>query len=620
MNTTLFTLTGIMLFAGACWVWSVIFFMIVQKPLFMCVNRYASELPLGLKEIRSIYSHGFVSDAIVGSYLTAVPLIAVTVRAMIPMGWFEPFMTAYNVIISLAIGLLTAGDTLLYAFWNSKVDASVFAYMKSPKGATASVSTGYIISWALVWLVLSAIYFTVMQLIISTGTSLLPKEWMSWWGYPCALLLMLFAAGGLFAIIRGLGIRPNNPSVVYFHKNQFFNHSALNPGYNLIYSLGTRDDFKSQFRFYTPEVCDRILTDLFPTEGTPQRELLNSKRPNILLIIWESFGAEFSGVDGGNGEVTPETDRIARNGVTFTQCTAGSFRTDRGLVCILGGTPGQPTSSIIRYTRKIANLPALPRTLRDAAGYDTVAIHGGDLSIMHKSDYYLSAGHNRLISQQDFPENAEKCKWGVHDGPVFDRVFDEITARENSTQPWMLTVQTLSSHEPFDVPYSRLTDPVANSFAYTDHCLGTLVKRLEATPAWDNLLILCVADHGFNAPNVTLQRKTYSHIPLIMAGGAVKAPAVIDTVMSQTDLAATVLGQMGLDHSDFPFSRDVLADSYTRHTGFHTFYNGFMVKTPEGETVHDNISDTTIQETPNAEREQLGKATLQRLYDYLDTL
>lgn len=619
MSDTVIALLGIIVFTGACWVWNCLYFLTVQKPLFMIVNGGGTGNRVGVSGLLSIYRHGFRSDAIVASYLSAMPLIAVTVRAMMPVGWFEPVMTVHNLLIALAIGLLTAGDTLLYSFWNSKVDASVFAYMRSPKGATASVTTGYIVRWTIGWLLLSAVYFCGAERLISTASAYLSRGWMAWWGYPTGLLLMALIAGGLFAIIRGAGIRPNNPSIAYFHKNQFYNHSALNPGYNLIYSLGTRDDFKSQFRFFEPEECERILTDVYPTAGTPQRELLRVKRPDILLVIWESFGAEFSGVAGGNGDVTPETDRMARRGVIFTECTAGSFRTDRGLVCILGGIPGQPTSSIIRYTRKIANLPALPRTLRHA-GYDTVAIHGGDLSIMHKSDYYLSAGHNRLISQKDFPEDAAKCKWGVHDGPVFDRVYEEIMARSGSDEPWMMTVQTLSSHEPFDVPYKRLKDPVSNSFAYTDSCLGSLVRRLENSPVWDNLLIVCVADHGFNAPNVTLERKPYSHIPLILSGGAVKGPAAIDTIMSQTDLAATLLGQMGLDHSDFPFSRDVMADSYVKPTGLHTFYNGFMLHTPAGTTVHDNISDSTIQETPDRERERLGKATLQRLYDYLDRL
>jgi len=619
MSSTFTSLSGILVFTVSCWMWNCLYFLLVQKPLFMAVNSKASDGPVRGKDIRNVYRHGFVSDAIVSSYLSAVPLITITLRAMIPMGWFSPVMTAYNIIISLAVGLLTAGDTLLYRFWNSKVDASVFAYMRSPKGATASVSNGYVFRWTVAWMILSAIYFAVMQQLTAEASRLMPAEWNQWWGYPADFLLMALTAGVMFAIIRGLGIRPHNPSVVYFDKNQYLNHSALNPGYNLIYSLGTRDDFKSQFRFFEPKECDGILDGVFPTSGTPQRQLLRTKRPNILLVIWESFGAEFSGAAGGDPEVTPCTDEMGREGVVFTGCTAGSFRTDRGLVCILGGIPGQPTTSIIRYTRKIANLPALPRTLRNI-GYDTTAIHGGDLSIMHKSDYYLSAGHDRLISQQEFPDTAPKCKWGVHDGPVFDRVFDEVMAKSGSDKPWLMTVQTLSSHEPFDVPYQRLKDPVANSFAYTDSCLGSLVKRLKATPAWDDLLIVCVADHGFNTPNVTLHRSSYSHIPLILAGGAVAEPTVIDTVMSQTDIAATILGQMGVDHSDFPFSRDVTADTYTHPTGFHTFYNGFMLRRPDGTTVYDNISGTTIQETPSDSRERLGKAILQRLYDYLDKL
>ncbi len=606
-----------LILATAFWLYCAAFFCVIQKPLFGLYN-HKSMAPgdNSLRNISRIYTHGFVSDAIVASYLTAVPLLLGALHTLLPYFNLLTLLIIYCAIAALAVGALVAADTALYRFWQFKLDASVFTYLRSLKGATASVSTSYIILATLVWLAISAIFFIGCLWICDIYCRHTPAISMPWWGYIATLTALAAAIGILFLIIRGLKIRPNNPSVVYFSKSPFLNHWALNPGYNLIYSLTTKDEFRKQFRHFSDEECQRITAPLFPTTGTPLKKLLNTDRPNILLVVWESLGAGFMESLGGKKGVAENRDRLASEGVLFTRCTAGSFRTDRGLVCILSGYLGQPTTSIIRYTRKLPHLPALPRTLRDH-GYETTAVHGGDLTIMHKSDYYLASGHDRLVSQKDMPKSAPAGKWGIDDGYMFQWLYDDIMEKTDRGARWFTTLQTLSSHEPFTVPYHRLDNKVDNSFAYTDHCFGELVEKLKHTPAWDNLLIICVADHGLGGGNSSQPRNEYAHIPVLLTGGAVKAPARIDTIMSQTDIAATILGQMGLPHDDFTFSRDILADTYTRPFSFHTYNNGFMFTDANGHhTVYDNVAEQAIV-NPDAEREKTGKAILQKLYDDL---
>ncbi len=601
------------------WFYCVAWFNVIQKPIFAIYNRESNTTPLSLKDIMAVYRYGFVSDAIVASYLTAFPLILGAVGAMFPSIDLSVVLTIYNVVISLALGLLVAGDTVLYRFWNFKIDASVFVYLRSLKGATASVSITFLVTRVLGWFCLSAIFFVGVQCVCNLVITLIAQSiHLEWWGYVVVLLTMILTAGLLFLIIRGLKIRPNNPSVVYFSNNQFLNHWALNPGYNMIYSLSTKDEFKGRFRYFTDEECEEILAPLFPVRGDTKQKLFRTNRPNILLVVWESLSADFLESLGGKAGVAEQTDALAKDGVLFTHCTSGSFRTDRGLVCLLSGCPAQPTTSVIRYTKKLPNLPGLPRILKKY-GYETTAVHGGDLSIMHKSDYYLAAGHDKLVSQKDMPSKAPACKWGVHDGYMFDYVFDDIQDKAARNVRWFTTLQTLSSHEPFEVPYKRLDNPIDNSFAYTDSCFGKFVERLKQTPAWDDLLIICVADHGLNTSHHPDNREKYAHIPLVMLGGAIDNPAKIDTMMSQTDLAATLLGQMGIDHSDFIFSRDVTADTYTNPFSLHVFHCGFMVSDSRGYTIYDTTIDASTEGVDEC-REKMGKAIIQKLYSELDKL
>ena len=605
---------GFAIFTILYFAFCTLFFEIVQKPFFGLYNNAVNKEPLTFKSVMQIYRHGLVSDFIIAAYLTALPLILSAVHTVLPCFNVGVILTVYNVIVALAIALICVSDTLLYKFWNYKLDASVFVYLRSLKGAFASVSTGYIIAAFTVVFICGVIFFAGAEWLCHICMiPLLSGGWLAWWQCLLVFLLMAVMAGGLFAIIRGLKIRPNNPSVVYYSKNPFFNHWALNPAYNLIYSLGTKDEFKDKFRFFSDDECERITAPLFPTSGTPQKKLLKTDRPNILLIVWESLGAEFVPSLGGRENVAVNVDRIAADGgVLFTRCTAGSFRTDRGLVCLLSGYLGQPTTSVIRYTRKLPNLPALPRRLKEE-GYVTTAVHGGDLTIMHKADYYLASGHDTLVSQKDLPSSAPTCKWGIQDGYMFDFLYDDIMEKTRKGERWFTTFQTLSSHEPFTVPYKRLDNEVDNSFAYTDHCFGEFIDKLRKSPAWDNTLVICVADHGYNVSHHPVSRQEYAHIPILLTGGAVAEGCRIDTLMSQTDLSATLLGQMNLPHDEFIFSRDILADTYKDTFSFHTYTNGFMFTDERGWTIVDNVSDEAI-EGPDAERERKGRAILQTLY------
>jgi phosphoglycerol transferase MdoB-like AlkP superfamily enzyme len=192
--------------------------------------------------------------------------------------------------------------------------------------------------------------------------------------------------------------------------------------------------------------------------------------------------------------------------------------------------------------------------------------------------------------------------------------------KDRKDGPWMTTFLTLSSHEPFDVPYNRLEDKIPNAFAFTDDCLGKFIEKLKQTPVWDNLLVVCIPDHGFRYPKEKIDRGgEFSHIPMLWLGGAVKQPMKVDKIMNQTDMAATLLGQLGLDHSMFTFSRNVLGSAYTYPFSFHCHGGGFAFRDSTGVSAYDTKANQISFEEPSVNEERLnrGKAILQSVYDDL---
>lgn len=126
---------------------------------------------------------------------------------------------------------------------------------------------------------------------------------------------------------------------------------------------------------------------------------------------------------------------------------------------------------------------------------------------------------------------------------------------EKQEEPFLKLVQTSSSHEPFEVPFHRLDDKILNSFAYADSCVGDFVKQYQETPLWKNTLFVLVPDHQGAYPYPIENPLDGQTIPLILIGGAIKQPLVVDTYASQIDIAATLLAQLGLPHDEFTFSK-----------------------------------------------------------------
>lgn len=592
---------------------TVLLIFILQKPLFMLYNG-SIEKGFGFADYMQVMVHGASLDAATAGYLTAFPFLLVLISI-----WFRKFplkkiLYGYYILAAALISIIFVVDMALYTFWGFKLDASVFLYIDSPKEALASVSVGFILLRVLAILLLIALNSWVLLKITPSVLTATRKRIAGTAG-------MLLLGSVLFIIIRG-GVTESTSNIgqVYFSNEPFLNHSAVNPDFSLLSSMGKSQDFASEFNFFDEEKRAALFDGLYPTtDGDSIIQVLNTKRPNILIILMEGFGGAFVEPLGGLPDVTPHFNRLSKEGIFFTNCYANSFRTDRGTVCTFSGYLGLPTASVMKIPAKSRTLPAIAEGL-SKAGYKTDFLYGGDINFTNMKSYLLSTGYQRLTANTDFSLAEQTSNaWGVNDDITFEYLYNQLRNRKEEG-PWHTAFLTLSSHEPFEVPYHRLEDKIPNAFAYTDECLGKFIDRLKQTPAWKDLLVICLPDHGFYYPREgSNAMPRFYHIPLLWLGGAVKQPMQVDKIMNQTDLAATLLGQLGLEHTAFTFSRNVLGSDYKYPFAFYSFNNGFSFRDSTGVTVFDNNSGSILFDEPEADESRLdkGKAILQTVYDDL---
>ena len=577
----------------------------IAKPLFMLYN--AAGHHFSLTDVFSVLFHGFTLDASTALYFWLLPFLA-SVVVLWWNGWgiMRKALKFYDGVIAAMFSLAFVSDTSLYAFWDIKLDYTVLMYLDSTGDAFVSVSLWYML--VRLFLILLIGYLIYKLFVWITPMQLDEVALKRKITYTILSLLMI---GPIVIGLRGgTSTAVTNVGQVYYSSDQFLNHSAVNPVFSFLSSLEKMDDENVEFHFFDDRRCASLTKGLYNTESIDSDTLLNTRRPNVVIIEMEGCGGSFTEI-GGHPEIMPHLNQLAKEGVYFSNCYGNSYRTDRGTVCTFSGYPSFPNVSVMKIPAKSNTMPSIARELVKN-GYATDFLYGGDINFTNMRAYVLATQYQKIKSDENFTKAEQgDGKWGVRDDITFNALYQQIISRKE--KHWHTAFLTLSSHEPWTVPYHKFDYEVYNSFAYLDHCIGTFIGRLKKTPQWRNTLIIFLPDHGIRYPNLKETDLLRNHIPMIWVGGAVKGPRVISKICNQTDLAATLLGQMGIRHDMFRFSRDVVSKSYTYPFAYHTFDNGYMVVDSTGYTVYDLTSNRVIADRPKAgrHREEMGKAILQ---------
>jgi len=369
-----------------------------------------------------------------------------------------------------------------------------------------------------------------------------------------------------------------------------------------------------------------VVDSLYASADADAVSLLRMPRPNVILIIWESFTAKVVARLGGLPDATPQFDRWSRRGVLFDSLFASGERSAQGLVSILSGFPSVPNDAIMTRPLKAAALPQLGRSMR-GAGYHTSYYYGGELAFANMKAYLRHGGFDRLSGVEDYQRRERNSKWGAHDHVVLAHTLRDI---QRESRPFFTTVFTLSSHEPFEVPVpptfagADLSTQFVNAHHYTDASIGQFLDAASRQPWWDSTLVVIVADHGSplpaarnGAPESVVNRH---HIPMLWVGGALRVrDTVVHRIAASTDVAPTLLAQLGIPPTGFRWGRNLLT---TRDEAFSYFAHndGFAYIDRSGWLVHDERGRRTIEQSGRAGAAQLrgGSALLQASFaDYL---
>lgn len=532
--------------------------------------------------------YGLKLDVSLTGYILLFPTLLMIIFSVFRTGILKTIIGIYTLGVLILVILAYFTNLVTYEYWNSPIDRSVFDYMNSPGEMVASVPLwSLILCLALVFLVVYALYFQVYRRWVARSlTTGRNRSWL-------AAVFFLIILPSLIVPIRGVKNLPIQTGAAFFHENPVINHAALNPVWNLVYTMIEGDKLTRSANYYPDAAAQEIMDSLYEEEGNRNR-VLTTDTPNVILIILESFSQIVIAELGGSEEVAPNFNALVHEGIFFNHFIASGTMTDRAIGALLSGYPSPPGICIIHYESKSQKLPSLAMELK-SKGYRPAFIYGGDVYFAHINSFLVLGGFETILSENDFPRSIPRSSWGVPDHYLFPKLLETC---DRASGPFFHVAMTLSSHTPFDVPMepvfpgSERLVKFKNSVYYTDKALGEFIREAKTREWWDRTLVVLMADHGTRIGNISAHEKKRFVIPMLWLGGALQVHDTIVTKYgSQTDFPVTLLHQLNLSGDKFIFSKDLLSPdtksfayySYSEGIGFLTDSSYLVYNLPKGE-------------------------------------
>ncbi|HEX9180775.1 MAG TPA: sulfatase-like hydrolase/transferase [Burkholderiales bacterium] len=429
----------------------------------------------------------------------------------------------------------------------------------------------------------------------------------------------------LFALLLGLGHGAVNAESGRYSANRVANELAQNGIYSFFHAALHHDVDYGQYYLTLDDqaAAERVRAlvaqpnaSFLPGTNPLARHVAYPGKPrllNVVVIIEESLGAEFVGAYGDQRGLTPNLDRLAGESVVFADTYATGTRTVRGLEAISASFPPLPGDSIVKRSGNegVFNWA----TVMQGAGYSPTFIYGG-YGTFDNMNYYF--GHNgyRVVDRTDMDQPKFSNIWGVSDEDLFRNAIGVYDAQHAAGERIFSLVMTTSNHKPFTFPAGVPGVPEKDGgrlagVRYADYAVGRFFEQARSRPWFADTVFVIVGDHGarvYGKENFPL--RTYE-LPLLVYAPGHFAPRRMEGMMSQIDIAPTVLGMLRISYDSSFFGRDVLAGG-TAHSFVPLNHNRDLAILEEGRLTELNLRKQAGTFTYDKAGDRQAKTALDR--------
>ena len=499
--------------------------------------------------------------------------------------------TWYFAVVFFIIFFFFIADLVSFSYNRTRLDAGAMNFVEDPGISINMMWQTYPLIWISVGLIIAIILFKWLlnkshwQVVaITDGKAIMHRKWPFVFGM---LLLSIFMYGKIYTT-------PLKWKDSFAFKDSFKSYLALNPLQNFFSTMRLRQPVynESEARRAFPLMADFLQLpqkEYFQFKRTiqPRSGALES-RPNVVLVMCESFSMYKSTMSGNPLNTTPYFDSLCKEGVFFEKCFSPHFSTARGLFAIITGIPDV---QLFKFSTRNPAAINQNTIINDFNGYSKHYFLGGNPEFNNFEG--LLANIDGLKIHTEATIKAPRINvWGISDKDLFFAANDVF---KKESKPFFAIVQTSDNHRPYTIPESD-TDFVRktigkeelakygfgsleeyNTFRYSDYCFKKFIDAAKKEAYFSNTIFVFIGDHGVagNATSIypsvwTTHRLSDEHVPLLLYAPSLLEPQLRAEVVSQIDVLPTIAGLVNMDYTNTTLGRDLLNPKKRNNMAFIT--------------------------------------------------
>ncbi|MCC2604666.1 LTA synthase family protein [Planctobacterium marinum] len=471
----------------------------------------------------------------------------------------------YAVYCSIVLMLVAITETATPSFiaqYDVRPNRLFVEYLEFPSEVFSMLVHGHLLSLIIslvVCCIVTVFSFKYISRGFTTNNVQIVSDYQMAGTLLAILLLSLLAARGT------VGHRPLNPSLVYFAQDALLNSLTLNSLYSVAFAIKNSKNEKSSASLYgklpKQEIIKQVrqaahrknyLSEEIPTlsVNSPVAQFNNK---NLVVILEESLGARFVGHLGGSG-LTPELDKLYRQGWGFTNMYATGTRSVRGIEALTTGFIPSPSRAVVKLSKSQKQFFTIASAL-SKLNYTTQFVYGGESHFDNMKSFFLGNGFTSIVDFHDIDNPNFVSSWGVSDEDLFIQANIELNKLHAKEKPFFSLIFTSSNHDPFLIPQGKVSLPdgfISDNpdrdlaIKYADYALGQFINNAKTQEYWRDTIFLIVADHDVRVYGSEPVPIKSFHIPAVILNSE-QAPNSDSRLTSQIDLPVTLLSLLGVD-------------------------------------------------------------------------
>ncbi|HED35077.1 MAG TPA: LTA synthase family protein [Gammaproteobacteria bacterium] len=528
-----------------------------------------------------ILIQGVRFDIILMGIVLAIPAILTPIASAykpVARVWFKLINFYLALIFSIILFVELSSPSFINQY-DLRPDFLYVEYLKYPKEVFSTLWSAYrlpLIASTILTLTAGYYLFRVLDKIDHSRTEMSPLK--------AVLLTPVILLICVAAIRSTLDHRPVNPSTVAFSSDPLINMLPLSSAYSVLYAIHESQNEDSSKHPYGEMPWQKVIDivkhemhtrpDTFLSDNLPtlhyQKAFVQREKPlNLVVILEESLGAEYVGALGGR-QITPELDKLSKQGIWFENMYATGTRSVRGIEAVITGFTPTPSRSVVKLGKSQTNFFTFAQLLAQH-NYKTSFIYGGESHFDNMRRFFANNGFEKIVDENNYENPAFYGSWGASDEDLFNKAHSEFVQQSANNQPFFSLVFTSSNHPPFDYPEGRIQvdgpekQTIDNAVKYADYALGQYIEKARKSDYWKNTLFLIIADHSDKVYGTAPVPVRHFHIPALILGGKIK-PRLYQPVASQIDTLPTLLSLMGIDNENPAIGHDLSQSILQKNT------------------------------------------------------